>query len=115
MSQFMKESNVSDMDPTPMVTLASYDAKETKAAESVRVARNRKAGLADLKDKVGLLKPQGDLISLEVEKLNKVIGEQQRDGMDLEDRAQDFTAKVAQLRDEVEGKLKTQRPSIMTE
>ena len=107
MSNFMRESNVSDMDPTPMVTMASYDAKETRAAETVRVTRLRQRGLADLKDKIDLLRPQGDLLSLEVEKLNKVLEDQRLEGTGMKDEARDMSGVVALLRTEIEGDFTT--------
>ena len=94
-ANYLKYSNVSDLDPTPMLTLERYRKRNTFFTQKIADTFSTRDRLRDMKSDADLMIiPQSDLAILETEKISK-------GAEDLSARAENMGKDGAGIRGEV--------------
>jgi len=83
MAEYLEASNSSRLDPTPEVTLTTFNRRVSSLDEKVTASSNLKLELTDAEEAVDLLGPQADLALLETEKSTRTLRQLEKEATQL--------------------------------
>ena len=100
---YRKYSNVTDLDPTPMLTLERYRKRNSFFTQKIADTFSTRDKLRDMKAEADLLIPQSDLAMLETEKISKGAEELGERARKLENDGFGIRGEVRYIGDEISG------------